>query len=110
MTEKTNGSKEFWKGIQANCDHADEALERVLNRYPYMKDNGDWNDIAALINGIRMMSYELEAAELLARHVDAAIIPDLGGERPELPAALLASHSSSPALITGILYAHSYLC
>ena len=60
MTEKTNGSKEFWEGIQANCDHADEALERILNRYPYMKDNGDWNEVAALINGIRMMSFELE--------------------------------------------------
>ena len=63
MTEKTNGSKEFWKGIQANCDHADEALERILNRYPYMRDNADWHDIAALINGIRMMSFELEPDE-----------------------------------------------
>ena len=63
MTEKTNGSKEFWKGIQANCDHADEALERILNRYPYMRDNADWHDIAALINGIRMMSFELEPNE-----------------------------------------------
>ena len=63
MTEKTNGSKEVWEGIQANCDHADEALERILNRYPYMKDNGDWNEVAALINGIRMMSFELEPAE-----------------------------------------------
>ena len=63
MTEKTNGSKEFWKGIQANCDHADKALERVLNRYPYMKDNGDWNEVAALINGIRMMAFELEPDE-----------------------------------------------
>ena len=63
MTEKTNGSKEFWKGIQANCDHADEALERILNRYPYMRDNADWHDLAALINGIRMMSFELEPAE-----------------------------------------------
>ena len=63
MTEKTNGSKEFWKGIQANCDHADEALERILNRYPYMKDNGDWNEVAALINGIRMMSFALEPEE-----------------------------------------------
>ena len=60
MTEKTNGSKEVWEGIQANCDHADEALERILNRYPYMRDNADWHDIAALINGIRMMSFELE--------------------------------------------------
>ena len=64
MTEKTNGSKEFWKGIQANCDHADEALERILNRYPYMRDNADWHDIAALINGIRMMSFELEPDKL----------------------------------------------
>ena len=63
MTEKTNGSKEFWKGIQANCDHADEALERILNRYPYMRDNADWHDLAALINGIRMMSFELEPDE-----------------------------------------------
>ena len=63
MIEKTNGSKEVWEGIQANCDHADEALERILNRYPYMKDNGDWNEVAALINGIRMMSFELEPDE-----------------------------------------------
>lgn len=63
MTEKTNGSKEVWEGIQANCDHADEALERILNRYPYMRDNADWHDIAALINGIRMMSFELEPGE-----------------------------------------------
>ena len=63
MTEKTNGSKEVWEGIQANCDHADEALERILNRYPYMRDNADWHDIAALINGIRMMSFELEPDE-----------------------------------------------
>ena len=63
MTEKTSGSKEVWEGIQANCDHADEALERILNRYPYMKDNGDWNEVAALINGIRMMSFELEPDE-----------------------------------------------
>ena len=41
MTEKTNGSKEFWKGIQDNCDRADKALERIVCRYPYMKDNGD---------------------------------------------------------------------
>ena len=61
MTEKTNGSREAVAGIQGNCDRADKALERVLNRYPYMKDNGDWNEVAALINGIRMMSYELEA-------------------------------------------------
>ena len=60
MTEKTSGSKEVWEGIQTNCDHADEALERILNRYPYMRDNADWHDIAALINGIRMMSFELE--------------------------------------------------
>ena len=60
MTEKTSGSKEVWEGIQANCDHADEALERILNRYPYMRDNADWHDLAALINGIRMMSFELE--------------------------------------------------
>ena len=57
------GSKEVWEGIQANCDHADEALERILNRYPYMRDNADWHDIAALINGIRMMSFELEPDE-----------------------------------------------
>ena len=63
MTEKTSGSKEVWEGIQANCDHADEALERILNRYPYMRDNADWHDIAALINGIRMMSFELEPNE-----------------------------------------------
>ncbi len=63
MTEKTSGSKEVWEGIQANCDHADEALERILNRYPYMRDNADWHDIAALINGIRMMSFELEPGE-----------------------------------------------
>ena len=63
MTEKTSGSKEVWEGIQANCDHADEALERILNRYPYMRDNADWHDIAALINGIRMMSFELEPDE-----------------------------------------------
>ena len=63
MTEKTKWSKEFWKGIQANCDLADEALERILNRYPYMRDNADWHDIAALINGIRMMSFELEPEE-----------------------------------------------
>ena len=61
MTEKTNGSREAVAGIRGNCDRADKALERVLNRYPYMKDNGDWNEVAALINGIRMMSYELEA-------------------------------------------------
>ena len=63
MTEKTSGSKEVWEGIQANCDHADEALERILNRYPYMRDNADWHDIAALINGSRMMSFELEPDE-----------------------------------------------
>ena len=63
MTEKTSGSKEVWEGIQANCDHADEALERILNRYPYMRDNADWHDLAALINGIRMMSFELEPDE-----------------------------------------------
>ncbi len=63
MTEKTSGSKEVWEGIQANCDHADEALERILNRYPYMRDNADWHDLAALINGIRMMSFELEPGE-----------------------------------------------
>ena len=63
MTEKTSGSKEVWEGIQANCDHADEALERILNRYPYMKDNGDWNEVAALIIGIRMMTFELETEE-----------------------------------------------
>ena len=38
----------------------------------------------------------LERAELFARHVDAAILPDRRRERPELPAALLASHPSSP--------------
>ena len=61
MTEKTNGSKEFRKGIQDNCDRADKALERIVCRYPYKKDNGDWNEVAALINGVRMMSFELEA-------------------------------------------------
>lgn len=38
-------------------------LERILNRYPYMRDNADWHDLAALINGIRMMSFELEPGE-----------------------------------------------
>ena len=47
---------------QYGCDY-DEALERILNRYPYMRDNADWHDLAALINGIRMMSFELEPAE-----------------------------------------------
>ena len=28
-----------------------------------MKNNGDWNEVAALINGIRMMSFELEPNE-----------------------------------------------
>ena len=63
MTEKTNGNREAWKGIQDNCDRADKALERIVCRYPYMKDNGDWNEVAALINGIRMMSFELEPNE-----------------------------------------------
>ena len=63
MREKTNGSREAVAGIRGNCDRADKALERVLNRYPYMKDNGDWNEVAALINGIRMMSFELEPDE-----------------------------------------------
>ena len=63
MTERMNGSREAWKGIQDNCDRADKALERIVCRYPYMKDNGDWNEVAALINGIRMMSFELETEE-----------------------------------------------